>query len=111
MDSIGQSLSSGAIKLSTQEKQNITLRIVALRNQISTTKEASTQHVTIQQLGILNALISRIKQNTQWYVGIRWTLFPKSIYAHFKKQLGESHTLQHLMQKLQKMKKKSKNIN
>lgn len=59
IDSTGQALSSGAVQLNAEEKQQAVVTLTALRIKIRTVKNLSTQHADLRQIALLQTLIEQ----------------------------------------------------
>lgn len=95
LDSIGQSLASGASRLTTDQKKVIQDALQATRTQIELIKQATTQHVDLQALCLLTAFVSEMINTLQNSVNNKLLTFAAPNEENLQKQLIRlsTHTL------------------
>lgn len=103
IDSIGQSLASGASKLTSQQKETVQKSLYGIRAELEAIKQATAQHTDLQALCILASVTHEIIYNLQEAVDNQLLQFPARTQERLHKQLAllQKNTLPNLGKLLQ----------
>ncbi len=88
LDSIGQSLASGASRLSAQQKKVIQEGLYATREQIELMKQSTAQHVSLQSLCFLTVFVNETIRTLQQTIDNKLLTFAPLDENNFNKSLS-----------------------